>query len=129
MLLRARHLHSNEGLRPHLVAAALPYVKMLPAVKKKLAEENEKVRRDLEPSLIKDVTSPVDALPARGCSKRELLTLLGQREALDSRHTGAGKITGAMYSDDAAHKEVASAFSSPPYPPPSTLPCSLLSAL
>lgn len=94
---RLRRISRTGGIAKWLVDLALPYVKLLPPVRRELEAGKAKVRNDLRKALFKDLTVPRRQLPAMGMPADELIALMDQRAELDRRHWEEGKITGAVY--------------------------------
>jgi len=97
-LLRSlRRANRCEGLYAWLMAVVTPWLKRLPMVQKQLKKETDKLRIDIAPSLIKDVTDPKTQLPAEGQSTEIVLQLMRERRELDTKYWEAGHVTGAIY--------------------------------
>mmetsp|Transcript_61992 Transcript_61992/g.103050 ORF Transcript_61992/g.103050 Transcript_61992/m.103050 type:complete len:592 (+) Transcript_61992:2-1777(+) len=93
----------REGLRAWAVATIVPWAKRLPVVQRELQKASEGVRKDLSATLLKDLTDPRMSLPYAGMDDCELLSLMEQRKALDTKYWQDGKITGAVYSGEQKH--------------------------
>jgi len=94
---RLRHIARTTGVAKWALNLALPYVKLLPPVRKELEKGQAKVRADLEKVLFKDLTAPRTALPESGLGVAELSRILDERCEIDRKHWEDGTITGAVY--------------------------------
>lgn len=104
-LLSLRQIARTRGLPYWLLDQALPYVKLLPPVRRELESSQAKVRADLEKVLFKDLTVPRKALPASGVPMDELTRLLDERHEIDTRQWAAGTVTGAIYHGEHEHMD------------------------
>mmetsp|Transcript_11427 Transcript_11427/g.37782 ORF Transcript_11427/g.37782 Transcript_11427/m.37782 type:complete len:553 (+) Transcript_11427:413-2071(+) len=104
-LLSLRQIARTRGLPHWLLDQALPYVKLLPPVRRELESSQAKVRADLEKVLFKDLTVPRKALPASGVPMDELTRLLDERHEIDTRQWAAGTVTGAIYHGEHEHMD------------------------
>jgi len=105
LLKRLRVAALSQGIKAYLVSLVLPWVKQIPLVQRKLASETEKVRKSLEPEILKDLTAPCTRLPHAGCSETEVLTLMETRRALDTKYWSEGHVTGAIYHGKQAYMD------------------------
>jgi len=105
LLRKLRRIATREGLRSYFLGIVLPYVKMLPPVKKELEKEAQKVRDSLRPTMCKDLTQPRDTLPEKGLAKQDLCKLMEERHELDTKYWKDGKVTGSIYSGEQEHME------------------------
>ena len=97
-LLKAlRRASRCEGLYAWLVSIVSSRLKRIPFVQKKLKQETDKLRADIQPSLVKDVTDPKTVLPAEGCPQESVLELMHTRRELDTKYWQGGHVTGAIY--------------------------------
>lgn len=96
----------GPGIYATLLDTAIPFLKRLPAVKKQISDASDGVRKDLSTALLKDLTQPRRCIPDQGMPEGELLTLMNERHALDKRYWIEGKVTGAIYSGEAAHMDL-----------------------
>jgi sphinganine-1-phosphate aldolase len=86
-----------EGLYSWLMACISPWLKRLPFVQSQLKKETDKLRHDIQPSLIKDLTQPKTRLPAAGMAEDKVLKLMLERRELDTKYWQDGRVTGAIY--------------------------------
>ena len=86
-----------EGLYAWLMSIITPWLKRLPFVQRQLKKETDKLRADIQPSLIKDVTQPKTKLPATGQPTGTVLQLMHERRELDTKYWHDGHVTGAIY--------------------------------
>ena len=61
-----------------------------------------KLREDVAPGLLKDLTEPRRQLPYEGMPEVELLSLMERRHALDTKYWTDGKVTGSIYHGEKA---------------------------
>jgi len=92
-----REIVNGEGLRKYVMNIVMPYVKMLPMVKRELAKSQADVRKSLEPELFKTDLAKFDRLPKSGMLDSELLDMMTKRAKIDAGGYADGKITGAVY--------------------------------
>ncbi|KAL1507256.1 hypothetical protein AB1Y20_008105 [Prymnesium parvum] len=97
LLTQLRDRSLDVGVRSWLLSLVLPWVKRLPFVRRRLAHEAEKVRASLEPTVLKDVTSPCTRLPFDGLSEGALMRLIDSRREIDTKYWKDGMVTGAVY--------------------------------
>eukprot|EP00929_Paragymnodinium_shiwhaense_P052548 TRINITY_DN2631_c0_g1_i2.p1 TRINITY_DN2631_c0_g1~~TRINITY_DN2631_c0_g1_i2.p1 ORF type:complete len:544 (+),score=168.46 TRINITY_DN2631_c0_g1_i2:72-1703(+) len=97
LLRKLNYIMSREGLRAFITNIAVPYLKKLPMVKKKLDKEVAKTLDDLSKTFSEELTDPRLALPKTGMKEGALLELLEKRKQMDTKGWTSGKITGAVY--------------------------------
>ena len=88
---------SKSGFRAYVMTLLLPWIKMLPAVQKKLTQEGEKLKRQIEPEMLKDIVDARTALPSSGMPQGDLLSLMEKRLKVDRKYWEDGKVTGSIY--------------------------------
>ena len=86
-----------EGLYSWLMRYIAKWLKRLPFVQSQLKKETDKLRHDIQPSLIKDLTQPKTRLPAAGMAEDKVLKLMLERRELDTKYWQDGRVTGAIY--------------------------------
>lgn len=82
------------------------YVKMIPLVKKKIAEEKNKMLVDMEGSFHKSVDGYQKSLPATGLKMEEVEKLLTKYKSLAQVDWENGQVSGTVYSGEAELTEL-----------------------
>ncbi|XP_060067009.1 sphingosine-1-phosphate lyase 1-like [Ylistrum balloti] len=101
-------LLSNEEqtLKKRTLNSIFRYVKMIPAVKRKVAEEKNKMLSDMEASFHKSVEGYQKALPVNGLKMEEVEELLLQYKNLAQVDWENGQVSGTVYSGEAELTEL-----------------------
>ncbi|XP_033737444.1 sphingosine-1-phosphate lyase 1-like [Pecten maximus] len=98
--------NEEQTLKKRTLDTIFRYVKMIPLVKKKVAEEKNKMLVDMEASFHKSVDGYQKALPATGLKMDEVEKLLLQYKSLAQVDWENGQVSGTVYSGDAELTEL-----------------------
>ncbi|KAJ8610493.1 hypothetical protein CTAYLR_007774 [Chrysophaeum taylorii] len=101
---------SLQDVKEALVRAALDVARAVPASRRRLEREFEKVEADLRVSLKKDMPRPpIVELPRKGRPASELAAELGALGAREDDKWKQGLVSGAVYHGEAEHLELLNA--------------------
>ncbi len=103
---RLRAMSLTGGIVRGMTTLLVPLLKRLPQVKAELHKAQAKVRTDLAPSLLKDLTESRRKLPTEGMPDAELSALLEKRRDLDIKGWADGTVPGALYHGERAHMDM-----------------------
>ena len=107
-LLRRMWMYRARGPRGALdwvLGQCAPLVKRVPYVRKYLDKEMDKLRRDLQSDVQRELSVKTAVLPRTGESEGALISLMRSRQHADIHHWLPGKTTGAVYHGDLPYME------------------------
>ncbi|XP_069123299.1 sphingosine-1-phosphate lyase 1-like [Argopecten irradians] len=108
VFISVKNLLFNEEhtLKYRTMNSVFRYVKMIPLVKKKIAEEKNKMLVDMEGSFHKSVDGYQKSLPATGLKMEEVEKLLTKYKSLAQVDWENGQVSGTVYSGEAELTEL-----------------------